>query len=122
MPDIAPQAIEALAHSHHLESDDARLAPVIGDYCPAGPQARSRLSLERVDLPRLLRRCEDDLVHDAFVDVVEQVLSRSERLIEMTGVQRRRRAQRTDRRLTISPRAEQLEAGVEQLLAPLGAP
>src|ERR1019366_5116426 len=119
MPYVAPQPVQALAHPDDLESDDARLARVIGDDCPASPQSRSRLPLNSVDLPGLRRCGQDDLVNDALVYVVEQVLPSSKGLVEMTGVHRRGGAQGSNSGVVVTLSAEQLKTCLQELLAPL---
>src|SRR5262249_37169775 len=61
----------------------------------------------------------DDLLNDALVHAVQQILSAAEGLVEVAGVQRCRGAHRSDRRAGVSLGSEQLEAGLHESLAPL---
>jgi hypothetical protein len=60
-------------------------------------------------------------LHVALVDGTEQLLTTGELLIEVPRVQPGAGAQRLDRGRRVAIGPEQLEARVEQLLAPLGA-
>src|SRR5262245_55456056 len=42
LPRFAAQPFQALAHADDFDRDDPRLAPVLGDRRPRGPQARPR--------------------------------------------------------------------------------
>jgi hypothetical protein len=58
----------------------------------------------------------------ALVDGAEQLFAAGKLLVEVARVQAGARAQRLDRGAAVSLAPEQLEAGVEQLFAPLRTP
>src|SRR5205085_2883737 len=114
-------ALELRADADHLEVVDPGRAFVGENGVKEGAQADLQ-ALERIR--RNVLDCARDRLGDvldvAVVDGAEQILPGLELLVEVAGVQSRRRAEGLDRCLGVAVGPEQLKAGVEQPLAALG--
>ena len=121
-PQIEVERIRAVNDADELEVVDPS-GPLVGEgrfdeRGQARPQPAARIVRRALDRGDHGRQHGLDM---AVVDGAQQLLAALELLVEVPRVESCLSAQRLDRRRRISGRPEQLKAGVEQLLAPLGS-